>query len=71
MPEHFTKATLECTAYCARCSKDTQHRVDGGRRGPCLECIRKLELKNEFERIKKGIEEEERAEHDRMNPKLF
>lgn len=71
MGEHYTKATLECTAYCLRCAKDTQHRVDGVRRGPCLECIRKLEIKNEFERIKRGIEEEERAEKDRMNPKLF
>jgi ribosomal protein L44E len=71
VPEHYTKNTLECTAYCNRCGGDTQHRVDDGRRGPCLECIRKLELKNEFERIKRGIEEEERAEKDRMNPKLF
>jgi len=37
MPEHFTKNTLECTAYCKRCQRDTQHRVDGGRRGPCID----------------------------------
>ena len=71
MPEHYTKNTLECTVYCLRCGKDTQHRVDGGRRGPCLECIRKLEIKNEFERIKKGIEEEQREEEKRKNPTLF
>ena len=39
MPEHFTKNTLETTAYCGKCQAFTQHRVDGGRRGPCLECI--------------------------------
>jgi len=71
MGEHYTRSTLECTAYCLRCRKDTQHRVDSGRRGPCLECIRRLEIENEFERIKKGIEEEQRQEQDRQNPKLF
>lgn len=39
MPEHYTKGTLETTAYCGRCGKFTQHRVDAGRRGPCLECL--------------------------------
>jgi len=71
MPEHYTRNTLECTVWCRPCGKLTQHRVDDGRRGPCLECIRKLEIKNEFERIKRGIEEEQRQEQDRMNPKLF
>jgi len=71
MPEHYTRNTLECTVYCKRCGKDTQHRVDGGRRGPCLECIKRLELQNEFERIKKGIEEEERQTREKQNPKLF
>jgi hypothetical protein len=37
MPEHYTKNTLECTAWCNKCQRNTQHRVDGGRRGPCLE----------------------------------
>jgi hypothetical protein len=39
MGEHYTKNTLETTAYCRKCQRDTQHRVDSGRRGPCLECI--------------------------------
>jgi hypothetical protein len=38
MPEHYTKNTLECTAWCPKCQDSTQHRVDGGRRGPCLRC---------------------------------
>jgi hypothetical protein len=49
----------------------TQHRVDEGRRGPCLECIRKLEIKNEYERLKKGLEDEQRAGEEKKNPTLF
>jgi hypothetical protein len=37
MPEHHTKNTLEVTAHCKRCQKFTQHRVDGGRQGPCID----------------------------------
>lgn len=37
MSEHYTKNTLEVTAYCKRCGKNTQHRVDGGRKGPCMD----------------------------------
>jgi ribosomal protein L44E len=71
MPEHYTKNTLESTAYCKVCKRGTQHRVDSGRRGPCLDCLKKLKEQNEFERIKKGIEEFERSEYERKNPKLF
>lgn len=38
MPHHFTKNTVEASFWCAKCYKDTMHRVDGGRRGPCLVC---------------------------------
>jgi len=69
--EHFTKNTLGCTAWCKRCSAMTQHRVDSGRRGPCLECIKKLELKNEVERIRRGLAEEQRQDRERQNPRLF
>jgi hypothetical protein len=37
MSEHFTKNTIEATAWCATCKRKTQHRVDSGRLGPCLE----------------------------------
>jgi hypothetical protein len=37
MSEHHTKNTLEVTAFCNRCNKPTQHRVDAGRRGPCMD----------------------------------
>lgn len=39
MPEHFTRNTVSASYWCAKCSKATQHRVDGGRRGPCIPCM--------------------------------
>jgi hypothetical protein len=42
-PEHFTKATVAASFWCAKCAKPTFHRVDNGRRGPCHECMQKLE----------------------------
>ncbi len=37
MPEHFTKNTLTATVWCNKCGRNTDHRIDDGRRGPCLE----------------------------------
>lgn len=37
MSEHYTRNTLQCTLWCNVCNRLTQHRVDGGRKGPCLE----------------------------------
>jgi hypothetical protein len=71
MPEHYTKNTIECTVWCKPCGKLTQHRVDTGRRGPCLECIAKRDLQIEVERIRKGLEQEQKAERERKNPTLF
>jgi len=42
MPEHFTKSTVEASVWCASCGKPTSHRIDDGRRGPCLVCLDKL-----------------------------
>lgn len=39
MPEHFTKNTVSATFWCLKCGKATMHRVDGGRRGPCMVCM--------------------------------
>jgi hypothetical protein len=39
MTEHFTKNTVSATFWCGKCGKRTQHRVDAGRKGPCLECM--------------------------------
>lgn len=35
-PHHFTKSTVSASFYCPTCNKDTEHRIDDGRRGPCL-----------------------------------
>lgn len=36
MPHHFTKGTVSAVFWCDVCYRDTEHRVDDGRRGPCL-----------------------------------
>jgi ribosomal protein L44E len=43
MTQHFTRATVSASFYCGKCSRFTQHRIDSGRKGPCLECIERLE----------------------------
>ena len=42
MTEHFTRATVSASFYCPKCGKRTQHRIDDCRKGPCLECIARL-----------------------------
>lgn len=37
MPEHYTRNTVSVTVWCNVCQRTTEHRVDDGRRGPCLE----------------------------------
>jgi ribosomal protein L44E len=51
MPEHYTKNTVQVSVWCKPCGKMTRHRVDSGRRGPCLECMEKNE-KQRLERAK-------------------
>lgn len=46
MTQHFTRSTISAELYCAKCQKMTQHRIDDRRKGPCLECIAKLVVKN-------------------------
>jgi hypothetical protein len=43
MPEHFSANTVSAAFYCAKCQKRTQHRIDDHRKGPCLDCIAKLD----------------------------
>jgi hypothetical protein len=43
MPEHYTKSTVQVSVWCNPCGKHTPHRVDDGRRGPCLTCLALLE----------------------------
>jgi hypothetical protein len=37
MTEHFPKSTLTATAWCLKCHRNTEHRIDDGRVGPCLD----------------------------------
>jgi hypothetical protein len=41
--QHFTRNTVSATFYCGKCGKSTPHRIDDRRKGPCLECIARLE----------------------------
>ena len=65
MPEHYTRNTESVTAWCNVCRRETQHRVDGGRRGPCLEHEAKRALTRAQEKRREKLEQE------RKNPKLF
>jgi len=42
MTQHFTRSTVSYSFYCPKCGKSTQHRIDNGRKGPCLDCIARL-----------------------------
>jgi hypothetical protein len=37
MVEHFTRNTETATAWCAKCGRATEHRIDNGRTGPCID----------------------------------
>lgn len=43
MTQHFTRSTVSAAFYCGKCGRTTQHRIDSGRKGPCLECIARLD----------------------------
>ena len=43
MTKHFTRNTVSAASWCSKCECHTQHRIDGVKLGPCLECIEKLE----------------------------
>jgi predicted RNA-binding Zn-ribbon protein involved in translation (DUF1610 family) len=46
MPEHYTKETVSASFWCKKCGKETLHRVDKGRRGPCYTCMAALEAEH-------------------------
>jgi hypothetical protein len=56
---HETRNTLEVTAWCNKCGRRTQHRVDDRRRGPCLE-HESVGMTKAQERRQKLREKEER-----------
>lgn len=46
MKEHFTRRTVSVEAYCRKCGRMTWHRVSGGRKDACLECVSNLEARH-------------------------
>ena len=46
MTQHFTRNTISMSLWCARCQKYTQRRIDGVRKGPCLDCIARLSVEH-------------------------
>jgi hypothetical protein len=46
MTEHFTRSTVSVSLWCPKCQKQTQHRIDDRRKGPCLECIARLTVEH-------------------------
>jgi hypothetical protein len=47
MAQHFTRNTVAAQAWCLKCNKQTMHRIDDRRIGPCMECIAELERKHD------------------------
>lgn len=47
MSEHFTRLTVSAAAWCGKCGKQTQHRVDNGRLGPCIRCAERADREHE------------------------
>lgn len=58
MPEHYTKSTVSATYWCAKCGAATEHRVDGGRRGPCLKCLAAMPVAVEKPETPAAVQEE-------------
>lgn len=56
MPEHFNKATVQATFWCAKCGKATPHHVADGRRAGCMVCMENQKPKGE--RSPKPVQEE-------------
>jgi len=42
MKEHYSKSTVAVQAWCKKCNRSTMHRVDSGRKGPCIDCMERV-----------------------------
>jgi len=62
MKEHFTKRTIEAQCWCNKCFRNTMHRIDNGRKGPCLTCMERLEKQHSQLTLLKPVPEEEQLE---------
>ena len=64
MTQHFTRSTVSASFHCPKCKKKTQHRIDhgvkgAGRKGPCLECIERLERECQTRKLHAVVEIQE------------
>ena len=57
MPHHYTKATVAASSWCNRCNKQTMHRIDAGRLGPCKDCMKALGEQHEEHKTEVKIEQ--------------
>ena len=57
MPQHYTRSTVSAAAWCPACQKQTQHRIDDRRIGPCLQCVKQLEIRRDEYEERAGIKE--------------
>lgn len=65
MTQHFTLRTVSSTFYCGKCKKSTSHRIDKGRKGPCLACIERLEAAHQvidFDELRRKMRGPEQKE---------
>jgi hypothetical protein len=58
MTEHFSRSTVSSAFWCGKCQKQTQHRIDGVRKGPCLECIARYDAAPKVEAPEKVQEQQ-------------
>jgi ribosomal protein L44E len=47
MTQHYTRNTQSVAAWCNKCKKETQHIVSDRRRGPCSDCLARLNKEHE------------------------
>jgi hypothetical protein len=62
MSEHFTKNTVEARLWCRKCYKLTMHRIDAGRKGPCLDCIARGEAEIRQRKARRDDPQDEQLE---------
>ena len=69
MTEHYTRNTIEASAWCGKCKKNTMHRVDRdemqGRLGPCLVCMAKHDAEHaviDIDELRRKLRGEEQGE---------
>ncbi len=61
MTQHFTRNTVSSAFYCGKCARFTQHRIDKGRKGPCLDCIAKYDAEKnviDFDELRRKLSAE-------------